>query len=199
MAVKKAPPKPIVKVAKNNSSKTPLNPESRSSQRIARRTEGNLSDSTRARADRFILQYLRDFNATQAFIRMSVEEGRDYEEISYDYAMNKGYEMTRWPYVAQRLQQARDEAVEDNILTAKDILWGVKKEMNYHGVGASHGARVSALGLGAKIKGMEAPKKVEASMALRGGVMIVPETGDLETWEKRAAAAQATLKEEVRK
>ena len=158
-----------------------------------------MSDSTRARADRFILQYLRDFNATQAFIRMSVEEGRDYEEISYDYAMNKGYEMTRWPYVAQRLQEARDEAAEENILTAKDILWGVKKEMNYHGIGSSHGARVSALSLGAKIKGMEAPKKVEASMAMRGGVMIVPETADLTTWEERAAAAQATLKEEVRK
>lgn len=199
MAVKKAPPKPVAKVAKNNRAKIPHDPNSVSSRKIARRTEGNLTDKTRDRADRFVLQYLRDFNATQAFIRLSMEEGRPYEDISYDYAMNKGWEMTRWPYIASRLDLARQEAAQEQILTENDLLWGIKKEMNFHGAGASHGARVSALALGAKIKGMEAPKKVEASVALRGGIMIVPETADLKSWEARASAAQAALKEEVRK
>lgn len=211
MAVKKTPPKPPAKraakaapapakkVAKPKGGAKALDPTSRSSQRIARHTEGNLSNASKARADRFVLQYLRDFNATQAFIRMSVEEGREFEDISYDYAMNKGYEMTRWPYVAQRVDEAKQEAEEENILANRDVLWGIRKEMNFHGSGASHGARVSALALAAKVKGMEAPRKVEASVALRGGIMIVPETQDLASWEERAAMAQASLKEEVRK
>lgn len=162
-------------------------------------TEGKISPKSKDRADRFIMQYLRDFNATQSFIRLCIDEGKKYEDIDYNYAMNKGWQMTRWPYVAQKIQEAMDAAEEENILSNKDILWGVKKEMSYHGMGASHGARVSALALGAKIKGMEAAKKVEASVAIRGGVMIVPETQDLKSWERRASEAQAALKEEVRK
>lgn len=200
MPAKKAPPKPVVRRGKNNGSGAiKLDPESRTSKMIARQTEGNMSDRTRDRADRFVAQYLRDFNATQAFIRLSMEEGKKYEEVDYNYAMNKGYQMKRWPYVANKIQEAMEIAEEANILTNKEILWGVKREMNYGGPGASHGARVSALALAAKIRGMESPKKVEASVSHRGGVMIVPETEDLTSWEQRASAAQATLKEEVRK
>lgn len=109
MAAKKAPPKPVAKDGKKPATKNILNPESRSSRRIAARTEGRMSDKTKDRADRFVQQYLRDFNATQAFIRLSIDEGRDCEDISYDYAMNKGYEMKRWPYVANRIQEAMDQ------------------------------------------------------------------------------------------
>lgn len=99
----------MAKDGKKPATKNILNPESRSSRRIAARTEGRMSDKTKDRADRFVQQYLRDFNATQAFIRLSIDEGRDCEDISYDYAMNKGYEMKRWPYVANRIQEAMDQ------------------------------------------------------------------------------------------
>ena len=47
------------------------------------------------------------------------------------------------------------------------------------------------------------PQHVEVSGGMththRGGVMVVPPTGDTKGWGERAAAAQAALKEDVRK
>lgn len=197
MAAKKAPPRPVVKVAKKNASRVPLNPESKTSKRLASMTDENLTPAQRARADLFVLHYLRDFNATQSFIRTRKEEDQ-YSDVDLNYAMNAGYQMTRWPYVAQKIQQAMDDAEEKNIVTRNEVMWGLKREANYHGMGASHGARVGSWGKLASILGME-QKKVEQNLALRGGVMIVPPIDGVDSWEERAAAAQAQLKDEVRK
>lgn len=199
MATKKKPPaKPVVRVGKNNGSKIPLDPNSRNSQRLAAKTEGNLSPKQKKRADEFVLQYLRDFNATQSFIRTLVEEGRHFEDIDLQYAMNQGYQMTRWPYVAQKIREAMETAEESNIVTRSEVLFGLKREAYFSGPGASHGARVNGWGKLASILGMET-KKIEQTLAMKGGIMVVPNTDDLESWEKRAAAAQAALKEDVRK
>ena len=206
MAVEKAPPKPKTKaktpepVVRTRRAKgsVPLDPSSPNSQRLAAKTEGNLSTKQRDRADTFISQYLRDFNATRAFIRTQMEEGKAYEDIDYNYAMNQGYQMTRWPYVAQKIQEAMETAEEKNIISRSEVLFGLKREANYNGPSASHGARVNSWGKLAQILGMET-KKIEQTLALKGGVMIVPETQDLDSWEARTQAAQAALKEEVRK
>lgn len=203
MAVKKTPPakpkpKAPVPVNKRNGSRVPLDPNSRSSKRLATYTEGNLSPAQRKRADEFVLQYLRDFNATQAFIRTQVSEGKPFEEIDIGYAANAGYQMTRWPYVAQAIQATMDAAEEKNIVTRTEVMFGLKREAHYHGVGASHGARVGSWGKLATILGMD-QRKVEASLSLKGGILIVPAIDNTESWEKRAAAAQAALKEDVRK
>lgn len=198
MAAKKAPPKPVVRTGKQNKGARALDPTSKNSQRLAKKTEENLTPAMRDRADRFVLQYLRDFNATQAFIRTQLEEGKDYEEIDLNWAMNGGYQMTRWPYVAQKIREALETAEEKNIVSRSEIMHGLKREAYYSGVGASHGARVGAWGTLSKILGMET-KKIEQTLAMKGGVMVVPATDDLNTWEERAQAAQKALKEEVRK
>ena len=198
MAAKKAPPKPVVRKGKQNKGPVPLDPSSPNSQRIARKTEENLTPKMKDRADRFILQYLRDFNATQAFIRTQMEEGKPFDDIDLNYAQNSGYQMTRWPYVAQKLREMMEQAEEKNIVTRAEVLHGLKREAYYHGVGASHSARVGSWGSLAKILGMET-KKIEQTLAMKGGVMIVPATEDLKDWEQRSQAAQSALKEEVRK
>lgn len=203
MAVKKTPPpkpkaKAPVSINKRNGSRIPLDQNSASSKRLAAMTEGNLSPAQRKRADEFVLQYLRDFNATQAFIRTQVGEGKPCEEIDVSYASNAGYQMTRWPYVAQKIQEAMELAEEKNIVTRNEVMFGLKREAHFHGVGASHGARVGSWGKLATILGMDV-RKVEASLSLRGGVLVVPAVDGVEAWESRAAAAQAALKEDVRK
>lgn len=192
---KKAPPKPVARGEKRGA--VPLDPNSKTSQAIAKKTEANLNPKQKARADEFVLQYLVDFNATRAFIRMKGQL-EPFDEVDLNYASNAGYQMTRWPYVAQRIEQAMDEAEEENIVTRKQVMFGLKREATYHGVGASHGARVSSWSKLAGILGMET-KKLEQTLAMRGGVMIVPPIDGDESWEKRAAAAQAQLKEDVRK
>lgn len=197
MAAKKAPPKPVAGGAKTKGGAIPLDPNSKTSQAIAKKTEANLSPKQKARADEFVLQYLVDFNATRAFIRMKGELD-PFDEVDLNYASNAGYQMTRWPYVAQRIEEAMREAEQKNIVSVNDVLFGLKREAHYHGVGASHSARVGSWGKLATILGMD-QKKVEQNLAMRGGVMIVPATDNLEDWESRAASTQAALKEEVRK
>lgn len=199
MAAKKAPPSPasVTRRAKNNGSKIPLDPNSKTSQSIAKKTEANLNPKQRARADEFVLQYLIDFNATRAFIRMKGQLD-PFDEVDLNYAQNAGYQMTRWPYVAQRIEEAMRDAEQKNIVSVNDVLFGLKREAHYHGVGASHGARVGSWGKLATILGMD-QKKVEQNLAMRGGVMIVPAIDKEDDWEKRAASTQAALKEEVRK
>lgn len=196
-APKKKPPRPVAKAAKKNGSKIPLDPNSKTSQRLASMTEGNLTCKQRARADEFVLQYLIDFNATHAFIRTKAEL-EPYDEVDLNYAMNAGYQMTRWPYVAQKIHQAMQDAEEANIVSRNEIMFGLKREAHYHGVGASHAARVGSWGKLATILGMD-QKKVERGLALRGGVMIVPDISSVEDWERRSTEAQAQLKADVRK
>lgn len=195
MARKPTPPPPKTRIGKQNAGSVPLDPESKSSRRFARRTEGNLTPAAKDRADRFVLEYLRDFNATQSFRRLLVSEGRAEEEVTDNYASNGGYGMTRWPYVQQKIREAMDAAEEKNIVTRNEVLFGLKREA--HLQSGKPGSVSAWTGL-SKILGMET-KKIEANFALRGGIMIVPETQGLESWEARAAAAQQALKEDVRK
>jgi hypothetical protein len=170
------------------------------SQKVARRTEANLSDRMKRDRDVFVTEYLCDFNAGNAWRRMKATCYPDdpltmSQEVK---ASDYGYELTREPYVAFKIKEAIDALEEDQLINRKRILSGLVREANYHGVGASHSARVGSYGKLASILGMD-NHKLEATLALRGGVMIVPQVESEETWEERAAKAQAALKEEVRK
>lgn len=189
--------KPVAKVGKKNASRTPHDPDSGFSKLIGKRTEENLSPAMKKRRDHFISEYLVDFNAAQAFIRMKAEE-EPFKEIDAAAAAAGGYSFTREPYVAKKIQEALEDMEEANIITRKRVLGGLIREANYHGVGAQHGARVSSWSKLAGILRMDV-KIVEQNVGLRGGVMIVPQTEDGESWEARAAGAQAALKEDVRK
>lgn len=171
-------------------------PNSANSKKLLLKTEGNLNPKQKAMADEFVLQYLRDFNARQAYIRTH-EHFNPFDEITDNTAATKGYAMLRWPYVARKLRDQMDAAEEKNIVTRNEILFGLKREANYQGPGASHAARIGGWATLAKIMGMET-KKVEATLAMKGGVMVVPAVEGVDEWEKRAAAAQAALKEAVK-
>lgn len=172
------------------------NPNSASSKKIALKTEKNLTTKQQAMADEFVLQYLRDFKPKAAYIRAQ-NHMNPFDEIADSTAMVNGNAMLRWPYVQKKLHDAMQDAEEKNIVTRNEVLFGLKREANYYGVGASHGARITGWSQLAKIMGMET-KKVEATLAMKGGVMIVPPVEGLDSWELRAAAAQANLKEAVR-
>lgn len=172
------------------------NPNSANSKRLAKKTEENLTVRQQAMADEFVTQYLRDFNARYAYIRTH-EHFNPFEEIADSTAAAGGYSMLRWPYVARKLKDAMEAAEEKGIITRNEILFGLKRESNYMGPGSSHAARISGWGTLAKIMGMET-KKLEATLAMKGGIMVVPAVDDVDDWEKRASKAQAALKEAVK-
>lgn len=153
-----------------------------------RRTEENLTPTMRFRRDAFIAEYLVDWSGPMAWIRSGG---------SPNSAAKMAYELLREPYVTRKIRECIDSLEEAKIINRNRILAGLVREANYQGIGASHGARVSAYSVLAKILGMEAASKVEVDH--KGGVMLVPFTPSVDEWERNAIEAQATLKTDVRK
>lgn len=137
---------------------------------------------------RFITEYLVDFHAGNAYLRAG-GKNKDYRLA--------GYNMKREAYVCQQIQKAVDAMDAAQVTTRQRVLAGLVKEANHDGLGSQHSARVTAWQGLAKILHM-GEKEVERTMSARGGVMVVPETSDLGSWEQRAAAAQDALKKAVR-
>lgn len=140
------------------------------------------------RRDKFIVEYLKDHNAALAAIRAGCSAASG----------NAGYSMLNEPYVQQKLSKIFESMTEANIISSTHIVAGLIREANYQGVGASHGARVAAWNALAKIRGLEAPAKVDVNV--NGGVMLVPMMAkSTEDWEITVAKEQAKLKDDVTK
>lgn len=181
MASKKAKPAPR---------KRGLDPNSKLGAKLALRTEANLSPAALEFRRRFISEYLIDFNAAGAYRRAG---GKGKGKQVY----NMAYELTHEPYVALKIREAVDAAEEKELVNRNRVIAGLVREANYNSIGAQHGARVTAWSRLGAFLGMET-KRVEANLALRGGVLVVPMTETNETWAERAAEAQRILKETVR-
>lgn len=141
--------------------------------------------------DRFIYEYLHDFNSSMAYIRAGGTVGR---------ATTGGPESLRTAYVQTQLRLVSHQLEEEQIVTRNEVLLGIKREANYYGEDGSSSARVRAWGMLAKIKGMDVPKPIEPEdNKPAGGVMEVPMIVSAADWELVASESQATLKNDVRK
>lgn len=159
----------------------------------------------------FIAEYLVDFCAAQAWRRMKATcDPDDLKQYTARESAEHGYMLTREPYVALKIRETIDLMEEAQFLNRNRILAMALREANYHGQGAQHGGRVSSIKLLADIAELGSAAQAAKRRPTggggtggpggpRGGVMIVPATADLSTWEKQAKAAQAQLKEDVRK
>lgn len=208
MAAKKAVKKAVTKKKPaRNARGSGVNPDSAYGQTIVNKTEENLSPKGKARRDRFVMEYLYDFSASNAWRRMKAWEEPDkaLEEVPADKAAEYGYKLTQEPYVANKIREAVDAAAEADMINAKRVLSMAIREANYHGMGAAHSARVASIRFLGDVLAMTSSAKAAVqrtepkAAGPRGGVMVVPETAKLETWEVRSKKAQAKLKEDVRK
>ncbi len=138
--------------------------------------------------ERFVLEYLKDYDAIAACIRLGFMKR---------VALTYGFQLLDEPFVRQLIdqherQQADPKVVERNIRAAA---W---REANSRGEGTSQSARVSALSLLADLHGLKAPTKIKAEMNHQGGVFVVPAIASLDDWEKAAVDAQERLMANVR-
>lgn len=113
---------------------------------------------------RFVEEYLIDFNATQACIRAG------YSQKS---AGAQGGENLEKPEIQQAIAEGKAKMSERTGITQDLVLNGLLKEATREGEGSSHSARVSAYGLLGKHLGMFADK-VEQS----GGIHVHVTYGD---------------------
>jgi hypothetical protein len=151
--------------------------------------EPELSSSEKALRDQFVKEYLYDFDAYQACIRVGFAN-----QFASDYARRLMGE----PYVQRRIaelskitpEDEHEQLEQDRLLTLR-----VLREAAQRGPYAS---RVAAAAKLSAILGMDAPVKTSAEVMHRGGVMQVPSIANLDDWEQAATATQTKLVKESR-
>ena len=154
----------------------------------------DLSTSERELRDRFIEEYLKDYDQTTAAIRIG---------FPMSFARTYAERFMTEPYVRQKISEREaaqlDPSEEKNEfeIDRRRIRAALLREANYNGPGSSHSARVSALAKLASIRDMDSPIKVKTEHTLRGGVMMVPGIASLDEWEKTAQLSQENLKRDA--
>lgn len=151
-----------------------------------------LSLAEKAVRDRFVKEYLIDYDQKRAAIRCGY--GESFAGAYSDKFMAEPYVLQQ--IKAQELAFADDPDAEEES-TKRIIRAGLLREANYRGPGSSHSARVNALAKLAVIHDMDAPTKIEADINQRGGVMMVPGIASADDWSMVAAAAQKKLQDEA--
>jgi hypothetical protein len=141
--------------------------------------------------ERYVLEYLKDFNGKQAILRTGFL-GTEEE------ATRKSRQLLQHPYVSWYMFNIMAQAEELAIISKNEMVFRLKQEAC--DPANKGGERVAALAKIAQVLGFDAPRKVELSGDLRTpGVMVLPllEGETIEEWEAKSEKAQKRLKESV--
>lgn len=167
----------------------PLPEKTQYRQTLEDKTKETLHPAVMAKYDRFLAEYMHDFNAQKAWVRSGGTEN----------SPSRPYEILRTGYAQAKLRKLLDELDEESLVSNKDIIMGIKSEACNFAENSSPSARVNAWKLLAQLRGMLV-KKVENTVQHSGGVMLIPaQPKDVTTWEHDASDSQAKLSEDVRK
>ena len=151
-----------------------------------------LMDGEKALRDKFVAEYIKDYNELKACVR-----------IGYAPAFAREFSgrfMTE-PYVLNKIQAA-ENTVEDDFdedTQKKKIVSALWREANNYSMGSSQSARVAALAKLSGFYGMDAPSRSQTELTGRDGkplgqgVFIVPGLVTAEEWAKQAAEQQEEL------
>lgn len=140
-----------------------------------------MADGLTPRQRRFVEEYLIDFNATQAAIRAG------YAAKDADV---QGPRVLGYAGVAAAIAEGREKIAERALVTAADVLQGLRREATLEGEGSSHSARVAAWAkLGEHLKMFT--QKHEHAGEIRNRV-ISGEPLDLATWAAKYETPEET-------
>ena len=137
---------------------------------MSEKAEG-LTKRERDIRDRFVTEYIVDYNAFQAALRCGYQEA---------YATDYSQKFMREPYVQQQIVKRQEELGEtgEEAQHKKRIIAGLYKNANDYGPGSSHGGRVAAYNTLIKMLGLEAPAKSIVEVNERPTVQFyIPDNG----------------------
>lgn len=147
-----------------------------------------LSPEEKQLRDNFVTEYLKDYDAWAAAVRVGYLHNVAHEYASY---------LMQEPYVQREIQRKQAEIVGNTKEVEKHERHMVKQwlveQARYKGPGSSHSARVQALSKLCNILDMDGTAKVKSEITHKGGVMLVPAIASVEDWEKAATASQDKL------
>jgi hypothetical protein len=103
--------------------------------------------------------------------------------------LQRGATLWNEPFVQQRFRELRTKLERDELLDFAELALNVKSIAFDEDAQAVD--RIAASALLARLFAFEAPK--ESRVAMTGGVLLIPVTGDIEAWEQAATAAQRKL------
>lgn len=158
--------------------------------------ENDLSAEDQLLRDEVVREYMYDRNWTNACKRLGMNS-----QMAMEYASRFATDSyCKWKIRQEEEKLALrnpDSKKTEEALERERVISALKEEAYYHGPGASHAARVSALKQLSVIYGMEAPKQVKTEVGVQSGVMLVPVVGATSDWESAAKQAQETLQQET--
>lgn len=142
--------------------------------------------------DKFVREYLTDYDAYKAAIRIGYAPA---------YAKDFCVRFMQEPYVLGKIRDAEGGTTEDLDVEAqkKMIVIALWREAKNMGAGSSQAARVAALSKLSAFYGMDAPKKSQTELTgpdglpLGSGVFVVPGMVTAEEWAKQAEKQQEEL------
>jgi Terminase small subunit len=121
--------------------------------------------------DRFVEEYIVDYNVFQAALRCGYQEA---------YATDYSQRFMREPYVQQQIIKRQEALGEtgDEAQHKKRIIAGLYKNANDYGPGGTIGGRVAAYNSLMKLLGLEAPVKSVVEVNERPTVQFyIPDNG----------------------
>lgn len=156
----------------------------------ARVMESGMSPGEKALRDKFINEYLVDFDEYRAALRVGF-----LPSVAATYCkqfMNEGY-VQREIARLQREQQLdpKEQQERDRELTLSTLRQAMQN--------GPYASRVQAAAKFSAILGLDAPIKTQNENIHKGGVMMVPAIANVEDWEKAAQSSQEKLVEETQK
>lgn len=150
-----------------------------------------LSAAEIALRDRFVIEYLKDYDQIRACLRLG---------YSLPYAKEYGTRFMNESYVLTKLTEIECKPEETNSeVERKRIRAGLWREANNFGLGSSQSARVAALAKLSAFEGMDAPTRSKQELTgadgepLGGGVFVVPGLMTMEQWEAASEKQQEEL------
>jgi hypothetical protein len=155
--------------------------------------EQYLTAPEKALRDRFVAQYLVDYDAYKACIRIGYTP--PFAKEFSNRFLNEQYVLTK---IAET-EGTKGEVKPDEEAEKKRIIAGLWREANNLGYGSSQSARVAALAKLSAFYGMDAPTKSKTELTgadgqpLNAGVFVVPGLMTTEDWERQAQAQQEAL------
>lgn len=160
-------------------------PPSKDTERRSSKDPDTLSVEEKAWRDRFVLEYVKDFNGTQAMVRCG--------HTNPNTARTQASLLLREPYVARALDIFIRKCEVDAVVTRQQVLAALWREAN--APSNFEGVRVTALSKIATMLGMDkAPKQNgEDVTAKQLGIMLVP-VMNVADWQSSALQTQADLK-----
>ena len=132
---------------------------------------GNLSKTERALRDRFVDEYVKDYDAFNAALRIGYAEA---------FAIQYSQQFLREPYTQKRISEVQEQLGEtgEEAQHKKRIIAGLYREANNRGMGSSHGGRVAAYNTLIKMLGLEAPQKSIVEVTEKPAVTFyIPDNG----------------------